>query len=149
MTAIAERARPVTSISARRLCPLLGVSYRQLDYAVRSVAALRSLPTMSGGSGTRRRFGAETVLRLAVAARLAEAIPAGNSLTSGSQWVPAVQAVMDGRRPPRSGFALLTAAGRVRYFSKTLDLTDVAAGPVGTVIRYDIDLVEQFGLLAA
>lgn len=148
MTATAERPRLVDTISARKLAPLLGVTYRQLDYAVRMTAALRSLPSMSGGSGSRRRFDADTVVRLAVAARLTEAFP-GSTQLSGSQWVAAVQSVMDGPTPPRNGFALLTPAGQVRYFERTLDLGRMPPGPVGTVVRYDIDLIADFGLLAA
>lgn len=148
MTATAERPRPLEYISARRLAPLLGVTYRQLDYAVRSTDALRNLPSMAGGSGSRRQFDADTVARLAVAARLTEAFPGSTQLT-GSQWMASVQAVMAGPVPPRSGFALLRPEGGVEYFDRTLDLGAVAPGPVGTVVRYDIDLENDFGLLAA
>jgi hypothetical protein len=146
MTATAERPRLRTWISAQRLAPLLGLTYRQLDYAIRMTADLRNLPTMSGGSGSRRVFGPDTVVRLAVAARLAEAAPAA---TQGSHWMVSVRAVMAGPVPPRSGFALLRPEGGVEYFERTLDLGAVAPGPVGTVVRYDIDLANDFGLLAA
>lgn len=137
---------PTEWIGALALADRLGLSYRQLDYACRMVPELGSMETMAGGSGSRRAFTADTVLRLAVAGQLAAAVPMA---PRGSHWIVAVRAVMAGQAPPARGFALMDPDGEVRYFSRTLDLDDVKLGPVGTVVRYDIDLANDFGLLAA
>ena len=143
----------VPGLDSRTLAILLGVSYRMLDYAIRSVADLRGLPGMAGGSGSRRRFTIGTLRCLQLAALFADAAPrypTGNS--ERGLWLPAVTAVLAGPAPPDRGLAILTSDGDLSYH-RTLSVDQVPLGPVGVVIRYDLDrtpLAEHLaGLLTA
>jgi hypothetical protein len=130
----------VPGLNSQAAAMLLGVTYRQLDFAIRTVPALRDLPLMSKGSGSRRRFDTDTLRRLDVAARLNEANP-GDTGGGGrsSFWLPAVEAAMDGPVPPEKGFAVLTP-GRppAVMYRATLRAADFPVGPVGGVVRYDL-----------
>ena len=136
----------VPGLDSRSVADALGISYRQLDYAIRNVAALRKLPSMAGGSGSRRRFDVDTLRRLDIAASVAAAGPSTGS-TNGSLWLQAAEAAMCGPLPPASGFAVLGADGRMTYRER-LDAADFPVGPVGGVARYDLD-ASPLGLLLA
>lgn len=145
--------RFVGALASNTLAELLGVTYRQLDHAIRTVAELRGLPLMAGGSGSRRRFTIGTLRRLQLAALFADAAPRYETGPSGrGMWQPAVSAVMAGPNPPDRGLAILTSGEMLRY-QQTLSVDQVPLGPVGVVIRYDLDrtpLAEHLaGLLTA
>jgi hypothetical protein len=123
----------VPGLDSRSVAIMLGVTYRQLDHAIRCVNELGQLPGMAGGSGSRRRFSVDTLRRLDVAARLAEAHPGGRF----GYWPHAVAAVMRGPEPPLSGFAVLSPDGMIGY-PTTLRARDFPVGPVGGVVRYDL-----------
>jgi hypothetical protein len=129
----------VPGLDSRTVALLLGVTYRQLDYAIRCVDRLGQLPTMLGGSGSRRRFTAETLRRLDVAARLADADPGmvGHAGGRAGYWQRAVAGVMAGPTPPPAGFALLDPDGDVHYRT-TLRVADFPVGPIGGIVRYDL-----------
>lgn len=139
----------IPGLASRTVCELLGISYRQLDYAIRCVDELGSLPSMSNGSGSRRRFDIDTLRRLDVAARLAEADPA-NGTTQGRMWSAAVTAVMAARRPPMTGFAVLTPGPRSRVlYRSNLNVADFPVGPIGGIVRYDLTATPLGKWLAA
>jgi hypothetical protein len=123
----------VAGLDSRTVAVLLDISYRQLDHAIRTVDHLGKLPGMAAGSGSRRRFTVDTLRRLDVAARLAEAHPGGRF----GSWPHAVAATMRGPRPPMTGFAVLSPVGVVSY-QRTLRVDDFPIGPVGGVVRYDL-----------
>lgn len=125
------------SLSSRNTAAVLGVTYRQLDYATRNVRQLRNLPTMSGGSGSRRRYDLDTIRRLMIAADLADAMPHGEYNGGGSQWIRAAEATMAAGPPPPTGFAVLDGDGEVTYH-EMIDPSDFALGPIGTVVRFDL-----------
>lgn len=64
-----------TTITARGACELAGVSYRQLDYAVRTGRLDHDVPAR--GSGSRRAFSRRDVLRLRGARIVAECLGQG------------------------------------------------------------------------
>lgn len=124
------------SLSSRNTADLLGITYRQLDYATRNVRELRTRPTMSGGSGSKRRYDLDTIRRLMIAASLAQAIPHGEY--NGSQWVRAAGATMAGPPPPATGFAVLDGDGDVTYH-EALVPDSFPVGPIGTIVRVDLE----------
>lgn len=126
----------LVGLDSRSVADLLGVSYRQLDYAIRSTPALAAMPTMAGGSGSPRRFDLDTLRRLDLAARFAAADPTSDARHSRI-WLAAVGAAVAGRTPPPArGFATLTPGGQIRY-GETAERA-VPLGVVGLVIRYDL-----------
>lgn len=145
--------RVVAGLDSRTLADLLGITYRQLDHAIRTVAELRGLPSMAGGSGSRRRFTIGTLRRLQVGALFADATPRyPTGQSERGIWLPAVSAVMAGQDPPDRGLAILTSDELLRY-QQTLSVGQGPPGPVGVVVRYDLDrtpLAEHLaGLLTA
>lgn len=140
----------VVPLNSQAVAGLLGVTYRQLDYAIRCVDDLGSLPLMSNGSGSRRRFTAETLRRLDVAARLADADPGmlAHGGGRGGYWQRAVAGVMAAPPPPPAGFALLNPDGAVHYRT-TLRVADFPVGPIGGIIRYDLTATPLGKWLAA
>jgi len=135
----------VSAVGTMEVVEILGVSYRRLDYAVRSVAELQSQDSMTAGSGSRRRWDNATIARLFVAARLAEAGCFYENNRASSQLVPAARACMRGPLPPSRGFAILDADGHVHYRATLPGNTPV--GPVGLVVRYDMGDIEAVGEL--
>lgn len=67
--------RPVGTVSSNRLCRITGLTYRRLDYWVRTGAIPEGLcVNPAGGSGSPRRWTDEAVEVLTVAARVANAL---------------------------------------------------------------------------
>jgi DNA-binding transcriptional MerR regulator len=63
------------TFSCREACDLVGITYRQLDYAVRQDCITPRQPAR--GSGSRRRFSRENILRLRAGKLVAEATGLG------------------------------------------------------------------------
>jgi hypothetical protein len=110
---------------------LVGCTYRQLDYLIR--VGILTGETLNNGSGSRRAFTPDHVARLAVAYRLASAMPRHGSPAS-SAWPLWANAVLNGPPPPARGFAVLDQVGTVRY-PHTLTVDDVPHGAL--VLHYD------------
>jgi len=121
----------VPTVSSRRLCEILGISYRQLDYACRTNPVLQAKNT---GSGNRRRFTEAEARRLYVAKMLTEAAPTVGTTTV---WPIAAREVMAGPEPLPCGFAVLSPEGWLSYRTE-LAATDFPTGAVGVVVRYDM-----------
>lgn len=146
---LAALAASNRAVSSHTVCRLIGVTYRQLDYAVRTCPELLAMASMAAGSGSRRRWPVSVLPRLMVAAALAEAAVANGS-PSGSRWNVSVAAVMASEYPPPSGFAVLRPGDppTVDYLPRIL-MRDVPVGPLGTVVRYEIDVAPVLEALAA
>lgn len=115
---------------------LLGLTYRQIDFLARTTGCVEA-----HGSGSRREWGADTVLRLAVAAALARQLP-GAVTTPGRSVLPEVAALafQMPTPPPRSGYACLTpnpwALTWVSTWADVRRTLDTHGAAV--VIRYDL-----------
>ncbi len=140
-------AEPVASfehsLTSRQTCAIVGVSYRQLDYAARTIRQLRDL---AHGSGSRRRWPVSLVRRLQVAAQL-DAATASNQY-AGSRWIAAARACVAGPEPPESGFAILSPHDQVGYY-QTINAADLPSKAIGTLIRYELDTETLVAELAA
>lgn len=80
---------PERPLSTRQVCVLVGVSYRQLDYWLRT-GAITSPDNTDVGSGRWRAWSQADVRRLkACVARLREARETLASFSSGEMWAEA------------------------------------------------------------
>src|SRR5688500_10719952 len=88
---------------SRRVCEVVGCTYRQLDYLTRA----GTVQGMNTGSGTKRLWPASVVVRLALANHLLGAVPISNDYTTPFPVIAA--AALAAPDPlPRAGYAVLT-----------------------------------------
>ncbi len=114
----------------------IGCTYRQLDHLTR-VGAVRGQAT---GSGNRRQWTVDQVVRLALANHIRCAVPVANEFASPFPTV-ARAALACRRPPPRNGYAVLLAdpmtlmwAGNWADLRRAIDL-----GGAAVVVVYDLD----------
>ena len=119
--------------SSRDVVEHLGITYRQLDYAARA----GYIPETAKGSGSRRRFDRDTVLRLAVARMVADAMPLGSSHYT-AVWTSILRTVIAGPPPPERGVAVLDFAG-VHYIAEHEAITPALIEVGALVVRYAVD----------
>jgi len=129
-------------MSSVEVCELIGCSYRQLDYAVRSGAEPE---VAASGSGSRRRWSTSQVIRLALAFHVASAFPTGAGRNQSSfPMLAAAFLAVDGDDPPTSGYVVADgAATGVAWAGTWADvrrLVEDAPGPV-VVAAYDLDVL--------
>lgn len=111
----------------------IGCSPRQLDYLTRS-GAVRG---MNRGSGSRRMWDAEQVIRLALAYHLTKAMP-------GTSTFPAVApAALDDHlpAPPRRGYAMMAPDPvEVRWAATWADVRRMVEDwGAAVIVTYDLD----------
>lgn len=126
---------------SRDAADTIGISYRQLDYLTRC-GVLDQQPDGAGrplnsGSGSRRWWDTETVVRLALAYHLASATPG----TSVSQFPELARLALDAPPPPRRGYGLVcpdptTLLWAASWADVRRTLEDVGAA---LVVTYDLD----------
>lgn len=109
-----------------QVCKLIGISYRQMDYWVRT-GLMRPSIASAHGSGTQRRWSDADVRQLVIIKRL---LDAGVSLTSIREALPSVRAV-------ERGFLVL-GAGRPRVVDEA-GLLDALRGSVATVVDLAVE----------
>jgi hypothetical protein len=118
-----------TDTTTADLADTLGLSYRQVDYLTRN----GTLDGLTPGSGTRRTWPADTVVRLHVAKALHDAAP----------WVPwptCARAVLaTDTLPPPKGFVVMRADETVEYVDSPLALIGAMADG-GVVADYRLPL---------
>lgn len=126
-----------THLTSHQLCDYLDITYRQLDHACR----LGLIPDNAQGSGTRRSFGPDTVLRLRIAAAVRQA--SADMFHDPVPWPTVCASVMDGPTPPVAGYALL--AGRTVHYTtdEALAAVIVDYSTAVLVVPYDVADIDQ------
>lgn len=114
----------------------IGCTYRQLDNLTR----VGAVPAQAVGSGNRRQWTVDQVVRLALANHIRMAMPVVNEYTSPFPAIARI-ALTCRRPPPRSGYAVLlvdplelTWAGNWADLRRAID-----HGGAAVVVSYDLD----------
>jgi hypothetical protein len=115
------------------VCDLVGISYRQLDYLTRCGV----VHGQNRGSGCRRQWDREDVLRLALARHVAGYTPG-----PVSSFPELASLALDAPTPPARGYAVLsTEPTRLTWAASWADVRrHVEEEGHATVVAYDLEL---------
>lgn len=118
-----------THTSTQDVADQLGLTYRQTDYLIRN--GVISDPTLSRGSGSRRTWPADVIVRLHIAKAIHEAAP----MITFHEAARAVMAT--DTMPPPKGLVVLRRDGTVEYADNPVTLV-AALGDGGVVADYEL-----------
>lgn len=110
-----------------QVCKIVGITYRQMDYWVRT-GLVRPSVADAHGSGTRRRWSDDDVRQLIVIKRM---LDAGVSLMTVREVLPVV-------REMHAGF--LVVGPRPAFVAPAAELVEALRGTVATVIDLAVEI---------
>lgn len=124
-------ATPIGALGNERLAKHLGITSRQLRFAVKGTGYTGTIPWRGGMVGEALVWEPTSIRRMQVAAALAHAVPSRNGLPLKDTTAAAFEAEV----PPDDGWAILVG-GKVRYLDDgQLHANLEGDWPGGVVVR--------------